>query len=548
MIRRLLDVSSTDPDDARRRKLLNILLAGVVPLTILTLLVTVVTDITGLDPHAQFAILYLGCFALLFGLAITFLINRYWSGVLASSLFLLLINAVVPLVDEPREVAAGRSLLLLAVPIIMSSVLLRPYASFLMAGLNSLLIAFLALNLQLVPSPYAMLVFFVIALVSWLSARTLERALRDLRLLNQELDQRVRDRTRELAEALSRNQAVLEGIADGVIVLDNDGKAVVANPAIADLLARPADEIIGRDIQVLMGGEMDAQTQATIANLLKDRETHPSDRFEWGQRTLSVSVAPVRDDLNYIVGTVSVWRDFTREAEVERMKSAFVSMVSHELRTPLTAVLGFSEMLYEAVYGPLSDVQQGVLKRIMVNGRVLLDLVNNLMDQAQLETGILKLRIAPFTLADLIGDVMNTMEGLAQAKNLKLTSHIAEDVPARLSGDQQRLRQILINLVSNAIKFTDRGTVKVRVYRPDAAHWALEVSDTGRGIPADAQAYVFDRFRQVDDPATRTQVGAGLGLSIVKQMAALMGGEVALKSEVGKGSTFTVVLPLVPSA
>jgi signal transduction histidine kinase len=146
----------------------------------------------------------------------------------------------------------------------------------------------------------------------------------------------------------------------------------------------------------------------------------------------------------------------------------------------------------------------------------------------------------------LIDDVTGGMDVLAQAKGLELTGHVESDVPARLSGDRQRLRQILINLVGNAIKFTDEGMVRTRAYRPDAAYWALEVSDTGCGIPPEAQGYIFDPFRQVEDPTTRKRTGAGLGLSITKQLVTLMGGEITLASEVGRGSAFTVVLPLAP--
>ncbi|MDY7079690.1 MAG: ATP-binding protein, partial [Chloroflexota bacterium] len=127
-----------------------------------------------------------------------------------------------------------------------------------------------------------------------------------------------------------------------------------------------------------------------------------------------------------------------------------------------------------------------------------------------------------------------------------LNSHIADDVPAVLPGDRQRLHQILVNLVGNAIKFTDEGTIQVRVYRPDAVHWVLEVSDTGCGVPLADQPYVFDPFRQVDSSATREHDGSGLGLSIVKQLTNLMGGEITLASRVGRGSTFTIILPLVP--
>jgi len=550
LIRQLLNVPSIDPDDQRRGRLLNILLLGVAALTLLSI-VTVTTIIFStsrgvIEPEPP--LLYLGFLALLCGIAIIFAINRYGSSQLAGSLFLLLLTAVLAFGDEPQEVANGRSLFMLAVPILMASVLLRPYASFIMAGLVGLLITAIGLSLQIVPNVFAMLAFFAIALVSWLSARSLERALEDLRTINRDLDQRVEQRTRELAEALSRNQAILASTADGVIVFDNDGKAIVANPAIIDLLERPADEIIGYDVETLIGAEVNADDQASIVALLRDRETrYPSVKFEWGDKTLSMSAAPVRVAPEETIGTVAVFRDFTREAETDRMKSAFVSMASHELRTPLNAILGYADMLQEGVYGPLPDKQHEVVARIIANAGELLSLASNLLDQAQIEAGTLTLNVTSFTLADLIDGVQGVMSVLAQAKGLELASHVAGDVPTTLSGDPQRLHQILINLVGNAIKFTKEGTVRIDAYRPDADHWTLEVSDTGGGIPAEAQSHIFEPFQQVDISPNREHTGAGLGLSIVRQLTTLMDSEITLTSEVGHGSTFTIVLPLVPT-
>jgi len=549
IISKLLIVSSIDPDDARRRRLLNILLVGMVILTLVTLLVTAVANVTGLVSLDEVTLLvYQGGLVLLAGTLVIFAINRYWSGWLASVLFLLLLTVVFAFSDEPRQIVEGRSMFLFAIPILMASVLLRSWASFPMAGLSSLMIAAIALSLpQYVPPVPSMLGFFVIALVAWLAARSLEHALEDLRTINRELDQRVEERAREVAEALSRNQAILESIADGVIVFDNDSKATVANPAMVRLLGRPSEEITGCDIDALMSQDVDIVDQKVLGQFLRDRRSsHHGFRFQWGRKTLSVSFAPVRDSSGGITGTVAVFRDFTREAEVERMKDAFVSMASHELRTPLGAILGYADMLQENVYGPLSEKQRSTIERIVANTGRLLSLVNNLLDQAQIEAGTLKLNLTSFTPAGLISDVLGVMDVLAQAKGLGLTSHVADDLPITLFGDRQRLYQILVNLMGNAIKFTDEGTVHVGAYRRDEHHWGLKVSDTGRGISSEAQSYVFEPFRHADETPTREHAGAGLGLSIVKQLTSVMGGEIMLESEVGRGSTFTIVLPMVP--
>jgi signal transduction histidine kinase len=267
-------------------------------------------------------------------------------------------------------------------------------------------------------------------------------------------------------------------------------------------------------------------------------------KFQWSKKTLSVSFAAVQDVSGKAIGHVMVCRDYTREAELERLKSAFVSMASHELRTPLNAILGYSDMLQVGVYGEVNEKQRGIITRVTANGKRLLGLVNNLLDQAQMEAGKLSVHLAPFTLDSLVEDLKSVATVLAENKGLELRFDVDPGLPRELTSDAQRLHQILLNLVGNAIKFTQKGSVGIRVFLPDRTHWALEVSDTGAGIPKEAQTYIFDAFRQVDDPITRENTGSGLGLSIVKQLANLLGGDVTVRSDIGKGSTFTVVLPL----
>jgi len=389
----------------------------------------------------------LGTLASFLGFVLVFLINRYGAGWLASSLFLLLLTGVFAFADEPLQVVAGRSTFLFTVPILMASVILRPWASFVMAGVVSVVIGSIDFFiLHSTPGIPTMLGFFAVAFVSWLSARTLEGALRELREINRELDQRVEQRTRELQEA---------------------------------------------------------------------------------NRQLAEANVHLR--------------------ELDRLKSRFVSMVSHELRTPLTSVQGYTEMLREGIYGPLSEKQKQTLERILVNTRQLIAIVNDLLDQARIEAGLLSIHPAPFSPRELLAHLHSTMKPLAEAEGLTLTTEVAADMPETLIGDQQRLHQVLINLVNNAIKFTPEGRVDVRVYRRDATdQWAVEVADTGKGIPSDALEKVFEPFQQLDRSITsRAQKGVGLGLSIVKQLVELMDGEVHVESELGKGSTFIIQFPLI---
>jgi PAS domain S-box-containing protein len=548
VLENLLKVSARDPDDARRQRLLNILLLGVGVLTLLGILAVAVADLFDLISHQEIVAsqIYPGGIAALFGIVCIFAINRYLSGELASILFLLLLTGVFVLSDTPQNVVDGRTVFLFAIPILMASVLLRPWASFGMAAGISGLIAAIAVNIAFVPPVPTMLGLFAIAMVAWLSARSLENALENLRVINRELDQRVAERTQDLAEALSENEAILESIVDGVIVFDDEQRASVVNPAMARLIRRAPRKILGASIEELMRGQVRPQDQKQLRGFLRDRESSYSGlKLQWGQKTLSVSMAPVYDDRGAVTGTVAVFRDFTREARVDQMKDAFVSMVSHELRTPLNAVLGYADMLQESVYGPLTDRQRGATQRIIANTDQLLGIVNNILDEAQIKSGTIKLNIGSFTPRELIDGVLGVMSVLAQAKDIEIEGRVDEDLPPLLFGDKQRLHQVLVNLVSNGIKYTPDGKVSIRAYRRDADHWALEVADTGAGIPPEAQAYIFEPFRRVDDTATRTKEGVGLGLSIVKQLTALMGGEIELTSRVGEGSTFTIVLPMV---
>lgn len=233
--------------------------------------------------------------------------------------------------------------------------------------------------------------------------------------------------------------------------------------------------------------------------------------------------------------------------QASQFKSRLLANVGHDLRTPINSILGYAEIMSEGVYGPLNEMQHKANERILSNARRLINLINSLLDQAQIEAGKLVLRPDVYNPAELLTAVRETMEIPAQSKGLLLTTESAEDVPPWLVGDYQRTQQMIMNLVENALKFTTRGSVCVRLYVPDSTHWAIDVSDTGTGIAPEASQSIFEPFHQVDTSTTRSRKGIGLGLSIVKQIALLMEGDVSLQSEIGKGCTFTILLPLIRS-
>ncbi|MCB0194638.1 MAG: GAF domain-containing protein [Anaerolineae bacterium] len=226
-----------------------------------------------------------------------------------------------------------------------------------------------------------------------------------------------------------------------------------------------------------------------------------------------------------------------------RFKTELVAKVSHELRTPLSAIMGLTELLKMGVYGPVTDKQEEVTTKVLENSSHLTDLVNELLNQAKLDSERFSLTQETFSPEEVVQNVHTKMNVLAQNKGLELIAVIESDIPMAVTGDSNQVRQILVNLVSNAIKFTKQGTVTIRSYCPNPMHWALQVTDTGPGIPTEAQKYIFEPFRQIDGSITREHGGTGLGLSIVQQLTDLMGGHIKLDSHVGQGSTFTVILP-----
>jgi signal transduction histidine kinase len=466
------------------------------------------------------------------------------------------LTIIFAFIDTPEELSNGRSLFIFMLPIAMSSLILVPQASFLFATISSGIIALLSLSISQPINLFAVIGFYMLALVSWLSARSLETALQELRIINANLDNVVNQRTKALAEALSRerieagrNQAILNSIIDGVIVFDRQWNATLANPAIRGMFELPLEMIVNKNFREFIEHPKLSEHSRRLLLAMIEHDTQPFGfRIEWGEKTLSVSAAQVYDqheDGNVYTGTVTVFRDFTHEAEVERLKSTFVGIVSHELRTPLNAILGYAEMFKEAVYGPMNDKQVNMADRIMKNTGRLLGLINDLLDQAQMEAGRLTIDLNPVKPSELLDTLHGLTDKAASDKNLRLTSEIDDSLPEILIGDGGRLQQILVNLVTNAIKFTDEGEVSVRLFRSDAAKWGIEVSDTGRGIPKAELLHIYDTFRQVEVAATRTKGGFGLGLAIVKQLVTLMNGDIKVSSESDKGTTFSITLPLV---
>ena len=232
----------------------------------------------------------------------------------------------------------------------------------------------------------------------------------------------------------------------------------------------------------------------------------------------------------------------SRELEVaSQHKSQFVANMSHELRTPLAAVLGYAELMQEGFYGDLPEKSQDVLTRMRSNGKHLLGLINTVLDIAKIKSGQFSLNLGEYALENVVETVRAATESLVETKKLTLTTEVAKSLPIGL-GDEQRLTQVLLNLVGNAIKFTDKGEVRITA-GAENGHFALSVTDTGPGIPAEECEQIFEKFRQVDSSNTRAKGGTGLGLAIAKEIVEMHGGRIWVGSTMGQGSTFHIELP-----
>jgi PAS domain S-box-containing protein len=363
------------------------------------------------------------------------------------------------------------------------------------------------------------------------------------------------DRNWELQEAEGRARSLFESQADLIVMRDASGLITFANDAFCLMAERPPETLIGTrfSFEILEQGDSALENNSTR---IHDQKI----ATRLGPRWIAWREGFVRTEAGQPAELQCVGRDVTDRTETERAlsdardqadaanraKSRFLAMASHEIRTPLNGIIGMSSLLLDTA---LTPEQATYAKAVKTSGDALLSLIEELLDYSKIEAGKIDLEQRPFALTSLIEDITELLAPRAQAKHLEIASYVDERLPVEVVGDAARLRQVLLNLAGNAIKFTPSGGVALIV---EPGIWPNEISflvrDTGIGIAPEARERIFREFEQADERIARSYGGTGLGLSISERIVKRMGGRITLESQVGAGSSFEVSLVLPASA
>jgi len=365
-----------------------------------------------------------------------------------------------------------------------------------------------------------------------------------------------------LEQERARYFGVLEAMADAHVVLDHEFRVLSANRAMVRNVGIPRDQMIGRTLWELFPGLLGTRSEAVLRRVMTDRvEEHVTERYRDSRLDIiaDVDVYPTQEH-----GAAIFWRDVGERVRVDeareralaeaqaaraaaesasRAKADFLAVMSHELRTPLNAISGYVELLAHEVHGPITPKQRTALERIQRNQEQLLDLINAVLSFARIDSGAVRYDVDALSIADELAACAAMLRPEARRQGLTF-SCIPCSADLRVRADPEKLRQILRNLLGNAMKFTERGgEVRVECVEDDSDVVRVRVRDTGRGIAPERLESVFQPFVQVDSGRTRVHHGVGLGLAISRALARGMGGDVTASSELGKGSIFELTLP-----
>jgi PAS domain S-box-containing protein len=377
---------------------------------------------------------------------------------------------------------------------------------------------------------------------------------------NYDLYRLVRDQAERLGRALqekraeaSKNLAILESIADGVVVTDVNRQVTVINRVALEMLGLPDQVPVGHDV-LWVYQAFPSETLKKVLDIMTGLSTLLHGVYveppameqvilERDGQVLQAHFAPVVAGEGEFWGIVTVLRDITREREIALAKSEFVSIVAHELRTPMTSIKGYTDLVSSGAAGEINETQKNFLEVVKANADRLSILVSDLLDLSRIETGRVVLRPEPIKLGPMINDVVASLRSLAEEYQVTVDTQVPTGLPP-VNADRDRLVQVLTNLLSNAYRYTPAGgSVVISVCRANSM-LQTDVTDTGIGIPQNQTERIFERFERGDHELVRQRPGTGLGLPIAKSIVEMHGGRIWVKSEVDHGSTFSFTLPV----
>ena len=349
---------------------------------------------------------------------------------------------------------------------------------------------------------------------------------------------------------------VITSMADALLVTTLSGKIKTINLAAQILLESTETDLVDKHISVVMP-KFNTWQRDYCSNIVDSdcftREIETTCQTKSGKSIpVAFSCAKIKTEIERFQGYIYILRDMTERKQAELAKQEFLATISHEIRTPIASIMGIADLLLDT---KLCDEQQEFLNTIYTSGKSLLTIVNDILDFAKIESGKLELETEPLYLCNCIQEAISLLSPKAEEKKLTLEFHPSPELSPMILGDITRIRQILLNLISNAIKFTSKGGVEVFVSSHQIGHTQegselyeiqFAVKDTGIGIPFDRQDRLFQSFSQVNSSIARKYGGTGLGLSICRQLSELMGGRIWVESKLGEGSTFyfTIVAPI----
>jgi signal transduction histidine kinase/CheY-like chemotaxis protein len=306
--------------------------------------------------------------------------------------------------------------------------------------------------------------------------------------------------------------------------------------------------MLGTTARKIVGGPLDAPELAWVSEGAPegDGDEHELELDRDGtHRVVKVRVSPIVDGAGDTTGQVVALRDVTAEYEITQMKNEFVSTVSHELRTPLTSIKGYVDLIVDGDAGEINDVQREFLSIVQENSDRLVELINDMLDISRIESGRIHLKVEPHYVPDLVEGAVDTFRAVMTQSGRGIEAHVPDDLPL-VAADRDRVRQVLINLVSNAIKYSPEGGDVILSAEATDGSVTISVRDHGLGISPRDQEMLFTKFYRVDSAMTREIGGTGLGLSICKSIIELLGGRIGVNSVIGEGSTFWFSLPVAP--